>query len=98
MLLTLLACYVGIGLITALVTLRVFPPMEGFRPNLGLRLLAVVVFVTLWPLLVSLALWYLTIGHLGRTHERAETTEPPMAGLDLAGPGQMQTAHASKPR
>lgn len=54
--------YAVLGMITAVVTIRVFPPMEGFRPGLSTLLLACSVFVVLWPVLVLLALWYNATG------------------------------------
>ncbi len=53
------ACaYLVVGLITAGVTITVFPPLEGFRPKPGTFFLALATFTLLWPVLVGLALWY----------------------------------------
>ena len=49
-----LIAYVIAGLATAVATMIIFPPVEGFRPPLALRLIAIVVFASLWPILVLL--------------------------------------------
>ena len=64
-----LTTYGLIGLVTAITTMRVFPPMEGFKPGLSMRLIAILVFTTLWPILISLAVWYMMLGYLGRNRE-----------------------------
>ena len=62
----LLAAYVLVGAVVSFTTLRIFPPMEGFKPSLTVRFSAGLVFAVLWPFLVLLAAWYLTIGYLNR--------------------------------
>ena len=62
--------YLIAGIITAAVTIRVFPPMEGFRPRLSLLLLAITVFVLFWPVLVLLAMWYHFTAFLQRSRRR----------------------------
>ena len=55
---TLLIGYLVAGLITAAVTMYIFPPVEGFRPHIALLITTLVVYTLLWPVLVLLALWY----------------------------------------
>lgn len=86
--------YLVAGAVTTSVTFFVFPPMEGFRPHLALKLLAFLVFMVLWPVLLALAVWYLSVGYLNRnkqeTVERRKTVEIP--------PSAMGSLQATKPR
>ena len=50
--------YLIAGLITAGITMYVFPAVEGFRPKMLTVITAVSVFTAFWPVLVLLAIWY----------------------------------------
>ena len=89
-----LIAYIIAGLVTAIATMRIFPPMAGFRPGLPLRMFALLIFVTLWPVLISLAVWYLAMGYIGRHRDRS--VEP--RGVDLMGTEHLGQLHGSKPR
>ena len=89
-----LTAYTLMGLATALATMRIFPPMEGFRPGITIRLLAVTVFTALWPILVSLAAWYLLVGHFGRN--RISVHSP--TTHDFATTESLPSWQGSKPR
>lgn len=88
---TVLVTYAAIGLAAAVTTLRIFPPMEGFRPSLSVRLSAGLVFALLWPFLVLLAAWYFWVGHSNRTQSEV----PINLGTPVATYQQMPI---SKPR
>ena len=64
-----LTVYLFAGVITAIVTVCVFPPMEGFRPKIHVRMLALAVFVFLWPVLSLLCVWYLGVVHWSRSRD-----------------------------
>jgi hypothetical protein len=70
--------YLLAGMITAGVTLTVFPPVEGFHPRPGIIVLALITFTLLWPVLVGLALWYALVSY-SRRRELAD--RPPAAHL-----------------
>jgi hypothetical protein len=77
----LLTAYVILGVLTASVTMCVFPPMAGFRPAAILVISAFLVFILLWPVLVSLALWYHTLAYLHQpleqpVHDVGESSRP----------------------
>jgi len=88
--------YVAVGLVTAVVTMWVFPPMEGFRPKLMLRIVATCVFTALWPILVSLAAWYFGVGYLNRN--RTANSDSSISSIDLIAAKQMPGFQGSKPR
>ena len=85
--------YVVLGLISAGVTMAIFPPLGGFRPGLGLRLVATIAFTVLWPLLVGMAVWYLAVGYL----HRIETARP-QTHLDLRSQPIGRAQATTKPR
>lgn len=89
-----LIAYIVVGLFTAIGTMRVFPPMEGFRPGLALRLLALVVFVTLWPVLISLAVWYYAMGYFGRKRE----SPTKISKVEFVAADRIRPLQGSKPR
>ncbi len=86
--------YLVAGALTTLVTLFVFPPMEGFRPHPALKLLAFVVFMLFWPVLLALAVWYLSVGYLNRNNQEAVERRKPVE-LPPSAMGSLQT---TKPR
>ncbi len=63
---TLLLCYVAAGMITAVATMYIFPPMEGFRPSIGIRAIAAFSFTAFWPFLLFVATWYVIIGQMNQ--------------------------------
>jgi hypothetical protein len=69
-----LVVYLLIGTIVAIVTMVVFPPVEGYRPSLRLVMFGLGVFTLLWPILVGLALWY----YLTQSVQRWTTPDRPM--------------------
>lgn len=87
--------YAAIGLAVSIVTLRTFPPMEGFVPKLSVRMLAGLVFATLWPFLVVLATWYLCLGSFCRSRQGQVELQSSHSNIDL---GAMQQQMVSKPR
>ena len=91
----LLVMYAVVGLAVSCITLRIFPPMEGFQPSLGVRASAGLCFAILWPFLVLLALWYLAVGYLGRTRQQKPLAES-HASIELASHAHMTVP--SKPR
>lgn len=91
---TFVAVYLVVGLLTAVVTVRTFPPMEGFQPKLRVRLLAVSVFAVLWPVLLLLCIWYLGVAHWGRSCDVAPDGR---VGVELPAKS-MQGMPAPKPR
>lgn len=84
--------YVILGIVTAAVTMRIFPPMEGFRPGASTLVTACAIFVLLWPVLVLLAVWY-GLTTCSRKHRKSVAYSS--APLDLSG-----TVHGipAKPR
>ena len=75
-----ISVYLLIGAITAAVTVKVFPPIEGFRPKLSVLATAIGVFVLLWPVLALLAVWYHLTGKLQRRkvlHRAPESASEP---------------------
>lgn len=96
MLLQGLFVYCLVGAVVSFVTMRVFPPMEGFQPTLSLRLVAAMVFAFLWPVLVLLAVWYLSVGYLNRNYVTRNSIHESKVAIDLRnGYGQVPI---SKPR
>ncbi|MCZ6656802.1 MAG: hypothetical protein O7C67_05855 [Gammaproteobacteria bacterium] len=66
--------YLLVGLITAGITMYIFPPMEGFRPKLSIVMTAIVVFTLLWPAIVLMALWYFVRTYAQAHNERTANT------------------------
>lgn len=94
---TLLLAYAALGLVAAVATLRIFPPMEGFRPSMSVRISAGFVFALLWPFLVMLAAWYFWIGHNRRV--RKEQVCDGTTSMSLGGHvATYQHMPISKPR
>lgn len=90
-----LIAYAIAGLLAAGMTMKVFPPMEGFRPGLAIRLLAVLIFSALWPVLLLLGGWYFVTGYF-----RAEPKPTPASAairIDLVG-AKAASWQGSKPR
>jgi|GEM_PF-5433162 len=87
--------YATVGLVVSFVTLCTFPPMEGFVPKLSVRILAGLVFASLWPFLVVLAAWYLTVGYVHRMRQGQREVPKSRTSIDLAA---MQQQMISKPR
>ena len=91
---TFLTAYLFIGLIAALVTMRTFPPIAGFRPKLFVRLLASVAFISLWPVLLMLAIWYFVVSSLGQR----QSHEPRTMSVDLVATEPIRHLQGTKPR
>lgn len=91
-----LVLYVALGIVTAIATMCVFPPMEGFKPRLILRVLAIGVFTLLWPILVALAAWYLSVGYLNRSKRTRSGSS--VQNVDLVRVEPLSGFQGSKPR
>ena len=91
-----LCLYVAVGFVAALITMLVFPPMEGFRPKLSLRVLAICVFTALWPVLVLLAAWYLGVGYMNRNKESVQDSS--VSNIELVAAKPLSGFQGSKPR
>jgi hypothetical protein len=90
-----LIAYVVIGVLTASITMYVFPPMEGFRPPITMVVAGFLVFLLLWPVLALLALWYQTVSYFDR---RSPRTEKSVGPTELAPSNTGELPMPTKPR